>query len=165
MKTEFSILLNHASYSFSANHFITFDNGGGEPLHGHDFKLSVQVWGTNNASEYVLDFLELEKVLQLLIAQWNHRTLLPTRNPYLRVSQVDQQIRVEYSQKEQIFIWSLPAEHCCLLEIANTTTEALAQELARALGGFLETNPRIQSWEVALTEAPGCTACCRMSKF
>lgn len=164
MKTEFSILLNNLSYSFSANHFITFDNGATEPLHGHDFKLAVQVWGTNNASGYVLDFLELEKALKNLIARWNHRTLLPTRNPLLRVSQVDRQIQIEYTQNKQIFIWSLPAEHCCLLDIVNTTTEALAQELARSLANCLEPNTMIQAWEVALTEAPGCTACCRLRK-
>ena len=161
MTPDFSLVLNRSAYSFSANHFITFDNGACEPLHGHDFQLSVRVWGANNASGYVLDFLELEKVLRQIISVWDHKTLLPRQNPFLQIQEIQEQIEIKYYQPGQNLSWSLPVEHCCLLDIVNTTTELLAQELAERLAPFLGRYPTIQSWEVALTEAPGCTACCR----
>ena len=53
----------------------------GEPIHGHDFRVSVRVEGPRDASGCVLDFVAARRSLLETAATWNHRTILATRAP------------------------------------------------------------------------------------
>ncbi|MDD3395883.1 MAG: 6-carboxytetrahydropterin synthase QueD [Acidaminococcaceae bacterium] len=51
-------------FEFDAAHYLPAYNGKCEHLHGHTYKLSVQVEGTPDAEGMVIDFVRLKKIVQ-----------------------------------------------------------------------------------------------------
>jgi 6-pyruvoyltetrahydropterin/6-carboxytetrahydropterin synthase len=62
--------------TFCASHQLVFPNGTLEPMHGHNWDLSVTV-GAAELDEMacVMDFHELEKQVDALLAGWNNAHL------------------------------------------------------------------------------------------
>ncbi len=79
------ILIERGNLEFSAAHFITF-GGKCEPLHGHNYGVRVEAEGALTTDSYVFDFVVLKDIVRTLIKDWDHRFLLPTRSPHLRVT-------------------------------------------------------------------------------
>ena len=63
----------------------------------------------------------------LLMAELDHRVLLPTANPTLTVTAADERVTVAFDGTVR---YVFPREDCALLPIPNTTVEMLAQYLA-----------------------------------
>ena len=140
---------------FSAAHFITFDEQTCEPIHGHDYCLSVRLAGPLNAERYVVDFVVVKELLKRLVAPLDHRTLLPIEHPRLRVEASEREVEVSFHDRR----WILPRTDCVLLPIANTTAEELAAYLGRGIRGGLATlGCGATHGEVELQEGPGYSA-------
>ena len=113
---------------FASAHFITFAGHRCEPLHGHNYRVSVSLEGTlDEESWYVVDFSELKRIMRQLCDEIDHKVLLPLRNPKLDVRERDGSVIVAYEGKQK---YVFPVEDCALLDIPNTTVEMLAQFLA-----------------------------------
>ena len=65
---------------FSAAHFITFNGNVCERLHGHNWRVAVEVSGSLDENSYVFDFIALRDETQKLVNQLDHRVLLPVAN-------------------------------------------------------------------------------------
>ncbi len=79
------IVIAGGNLSFSAAHFITLD-GTYEPLHGHNYGVSAELWGDDLTTDsYLLDFGVVKAMMRSLISEVNHRFLLPLHNPFLRL--------------------------------------------------------------------------------
>ncbi len=145
---------------FSAAHFITFDDGEAEPLHGHDYRVVAEIAGPLGPHQYVVDFLVVERILNELVGELDHRTLLPERHPALRIDVRVAEIEVSQGARR----WVLPRADCVLLPVANTTAEALAGHLAAGLrerlAGPAGKPPAVVRVEVA--ESPGFAAVCTL---
>jgi 6-pyruvoyl tetrahydropterin synthase/QueD family protein len=89
------ILIERGNLEFSAAHFITF-GGKCEPLHGHNYGVRVEAEGALTTDSYVFDFVVLKDIVRTLIKDWDHRFLLPTRSPHLRVTERDDAWDLEY---------------------------------------------------------------------
>jgi len=62
-------------YRFSAAHSIKI-KGEPEPLHGHDFRIRITLSGKPDEDGFIIDFLELEKIVQkLVIDELDHKNL------------------------------------------------------------------------------------------
>jgi 6-pyruvoyltetrahydropterin/6-carboxytetrahydropterin synthase len=62
--------------SFSAAHALRLPNGGVEPLHGHDFQVTVKIAADKlNALETVVDFHDIEDALDAILLHWRNRNL------------------------------------------------------------------------------------------
>ena len=86
MKTTYKVRLANDSLVFSSAHFITFANGECETLHGHDFRVTLELEAALDPDgQYVLDFLQLEKTLKSLLRHLDHKILLQSENPYLQL--------------------------------------------------------------------------------
>ncbi|MDO4570514.1 MAG: 6-carboxytetrahydropterin synthase [Planctomycetia bacterium] len=69
---------------FSAAHFITFENGDCEFLHGHDFRFAVEVeLPLAPNSGYAIDFLQLQSVVMKVVAPLDHKVLLQGESSHL----------------------------------------------------------------------------------
>ena len=72
--------------------------------------------------------------MQAIVSRLDHRMLLPTRHPRIKVQAGDDDVEVRYDERR----WMFPAEDCILLPIEQTTAELLAKwvglELLDALG-------------------------------
>ncbi|NQT36737.1 MAG: 6-pyruvoyl tetrahydropterin synthase family protein [Planctomycetes bacterium] len=156
MSHRFFVSVGKDRLMFSASHFITYAGGECERLHGHNYRVGVELEGPLGEGRYVVDFEALREVLWGLLAPWDHRVLLPTAHPLIRVADGDAEVEVVYGQRR----WVFPRSDCTLLPLANTTAELLAQHLAEALLAQLDRRfgLRPRRLDVEVEESPGLSA-------
>lgn len=118
---------------FSAAHFITFNGNICERLHGHNWRVAVEVEGGLDENGYVFDFIALRDTTQQLVATLDHRMLLPTQHPTIQVTTNATEVTARFEQRR----WVFPREECVLLPIANTTAELIAHWLAEQLANMI----------------------------
>jgi 6-pyruvoyltetrahydropterin/6-carboxytetrahydropterin synthase len=124
--SDFIIRVDGDDLIFSASHFITFEGGGCEALHGHDFRVAVEVRGPLNHSQYVVDFLVLREIVKGVLKDFDHRVLIPQNHPRIDLRAIGNELEVVLGERR----WVLPKDDCLLLPVPNTTDEMLAQHLA-----------------------------------
>ena len=62
--------------SFSAAHALRLTDGSSEPVHGHDWHVTVSVASEHlDGMDTVMDFHELERILQEIVAPFCNRNL------------------------------------------------------------------------------------------
>ena len=127
MKESYKVQVEKDYLVFAAGHFITYD-GQCEALHGHNYRVRVELEGDLDENAYVFDFVTLKRTMRRLVNELDHRMLLPTQNPLLKLSEEGPGIRVEYRDMERVYLF--PREDVVLLEVPNTTAEMLARHLA-----------------------------------
>lgn len=114
---------------FSAGHFITFNGGECERIHGHNWRVAVEVDGPLDENDYVFDFIALRDLTRALVAELDHRMLLPDRSPHILVTDDGSNLECRYKDRR----WSFPKDECVVLPITNTTTELIADYLGTRL--------------------------------
>jgi 6-pyruvoyltetrahydropterin/6-carboxytetrahydropterin synthase len=128
MSETYHVRIAKAEHVFSAGHFITFA-GHCERLHGHNYRVAVEVSGALDSSHLVIDFL-LVRAKLLEITTWlDHYMLLPTDHPLIRVKSDSSEVTVTFEARR----WVFPASDCRLLPVANTTSELLAAYIGNRL--------------------------------
>src|ERR1700742_255591 len=83
---------------FSAAHFITFNGNICERLHGHNWRVAVEVSGPLDENQYVFDFIALRDTLQTIVLELDHHMLLPTQHPAIRVLAGDSEVEVRFEE-------------------------------------------------------------------
>jgi len=124
---------------FCCAHFITFNGGDCEHLHGHNYRIAVEVDGPLDGNHYVFDFIALKSFSREIVNELDHHMLVATRNPQLPVTEERGRVIVRYGEK----YWDFPAEDCALLPIENTTAELLAKWFAARLRELLHDRKRL----------------------
>lgn len=122
---------------FSAAHFITFNGNICERLHGHNWRLAIEVEGQLDRNGYVFDFIALRDAAQALVAQLDHRMLLPASHPTIQVTSDEHEVTAQFENRR----WVFPREECVILPIANTTAELIGQWLAERLAEQVRAQP------------------------
>ena len=157
---SFSIRIFNDDLVFSAGHFITLGDGKCERLHGHTYRAAAEVHGPLDEHQCVIDFLAVRDALKGILAELDHRMLLPTGHPTIHVSARAGEIEATFGDRR----WVFPKDNCLILPIANTTTELLAQYVAGrfhaalvALGGGAPGMVRIE-----IAEGGGAAAVCEL---
>lgn len=135
MTERFWVRLNKENLVFSAAHFITFHGNICERLHGHNYRIAAQVYGPLDENQYVVDFIALRDSLLAIAAELDHRMLLPTQHPTIRVVADDREVTATFEERR----WVFPRGDCVLLPIANTTAELLARFIGHRLRERLAT--------------------------
>ena len=158
---RFHIRIANDDLVFSAAHFITLSGGQCEPLHGHTYRVAAEVDGPLDENQYVVDFIAVRDSLRSIVAQLDHRVLLPTEHSAIRVSSGTGEVEVVLADRR----WIFPEDDCLLLPMANTTTEMLAKLIGerllaalRALGGSIPQVVRVE-----LSEGAGASATCELT--
>lgn len=122
------VIVAKESLRFSAAHFLTLPGHVCERLHGHNYRVAVTVEGpVDSATGFVVDFAVLKRIVQGVIEPLDHRVLLPSANPSLRIREGDGQVIVDYSRPAWLVV---PAAHACLVPVAQSTAEAMAGWIA-----------------------------------
>src|SRR5579862_6850266 len=93
MSSEFAIHVAKENLKFAAAHFIAYP-GFREPLHGHNYQVSVKVEADLGPDGYVLDFGLVKRVARELCAELDERVLLPAQSDCLVVTQVGDDVEV-----------------------------------------------------------------------
>lgn len=129
MPETYSIKLEKERFVFSAAHFITYNDDVCEPLHGHNYHVTAEIHGPLNQNHYVLDFIAVRDELQRIVDGLDHRMILPTQHPTIRVVETDSEVTVMHGSRR----WIFPRQDCVLLPLANTTAELLAHHIGQLL--------------------------------
>ncbi len=146
---------------FSAAHFITFNGNICERLHGHNWRVAVEVAGPLDENSYVFDFIALRDATQKLVSDLDHRMLLPTAHPVIRVTADDREVTALFEERR----WVFPRGDCVLLPVANTTAELIAHWMGVQLRDVLRQHPggqRLTSLQVEIEENFGQWAMCEL---
>jgi len=129
MSEQFHVRVTKDYLVFCAAHFITFNGNVCERLHGHNYRVAVEVHGPLDENRYVVDFIALRDALRALVAELDHRVLLPTEHRQIRVTASDREVEARFEDRR----WVFPRGDCQLLPVANTTAELLARYLGQRL--------------------------------
>jgi 6-pyruvoyltetrahydropterin/6-carboxytetrahydropterin synthase len=152
MAESYHIRLEKERHVFSAAHFITYGDDVCEPLHGHNYRVAVEVEGPLGANEYVVDFVLVRDAVQAIVDRLDHRVLLPTSHATIRVTEqggATGEVTATHGSRR----WVFPRGDCVLLPMGNTTAELLAKYIADELLPRLPASPA--RLEVAVDECEG----------
>ena len=161
MSEEYWVRLNKENLVFSAGHFITFDGGECELLHGHNYRVAASVFGPLDENHYVVDFIALRDSLQEIIEELDHHMLLPTEHTMIHVTADDNEVEVRFENRR----WIFPLCDCVLLPVPNTTTELLARHICRRLIDLFQsrTGERLRRVRIEVDENYGQWGACELS--
>jgi 6-pyruvoyltetrahydropterin/6-carboxytetrahydropterin synthase len=147
---ESYVRLDKADFQFCAAHFCVFP-GEREPLHGHNYRVYVQLGGPVDDLGYVAEFGWLKGVVRQLVATLDHRVLVATECPELTVSGDAGDVKVQWRDDS----WSFPEGDVVHLPVANTTAELLAGYLWTEIRNRLTTPEIWGRLTVEVEETPG----------
>ncbi len=150
---RYTVRVRKTELIFSAAHFITFNGNICERLHGHNYGVTVEVDGPLDENQYVVDFIALRDVMREIVAELDHRMLLPTRHPKIKVTADEREVMVTFDDRR----WIFPLGDCLLLPLEQTTAELLARHIGHELLERLEkkTGYRPEAIRIAVDECAG----------
>jgi 6-pyruvoyltetrahydropterin/6-carboxytetrahydropterin synthase len=157
---RYSVEVSKDYLKFAAAHFIAYP-GFREPLHGHNYQVSVRVEADLGPDGYVLDFGLVKRLADALCRELDERVLLPERSECLRIAAVGDGVAVTTADGDR---FHFPTADVRLLPIGHSSAEELAAYLLGRLRAALlaEAGGRgIVALEVGVAEAPGQVAYCR----
>lgn len=151
MTEQYSVKIEKERLVFSAAHFITYNGNICEPLHGHNYHVAAEVHGPLDENQYVIDFIALRDALQTIVDELDHRMLLPTKHPTIKVTNTNHknghEVEVTHGEKR----WVFPASDCVLLPMANTTAELLARHIGLRLLDDLQERLDVQIGNIQIS--------------
>ncbi len=146
---------------FSAAHLTVFPDGSAERLHGHNYTTQLILELRDIAFEKMIPFAQVKKAIAEICGTWDEKVLLPTRNPFLKLSSPEPD-EVEFLIGKKRY--RIPLEDAVLLELDNITTETLSFEACRQLVQALSKTQTIElmtTLELRIEESPGQGSSCR----
>ena len=157
MKKDFSIRVYKQYFNFSSSHFLLFENGEREPLHGHNYRVQVQGNAPLQSSDMVFDFLDIKPIVREVCDSLDHKLMLPGENPSLKIEESNGQILCLTPDKSH---FTFPRQDVIILPISNTSAERLAIYISyeirkKVRERFSFTFPKL---EVEVEETPGQSA-------
>jgi 6-pyruvoyltetrahydropterin/6-carboxytetrahydropterin synthase len=126
MSRRFSIEVAKDYFNFASAHFLIFANGRREPLHGHNYQVSVALEGELDRAGVLLDFITFKPLVKQVCDALDHRTLIQTNSSAIKVRKNAREVEILYKKQKLL----LPRGDVILLPIANTSTELLAEYIA-----------------------------------
>ncbi len=151
---SWSIAIEKDYLKFSAAHFLIFPDGSAERLHGHNYKVYVDVHSDLDEHGLVVNFQEIKPLVRALCDELDEHLLLPGKHPVLTAVRVGAHCEVRYRERHYL----IPAEEVIVLPIGNTSAENLAAWFGRTLRDRMrEKWPplKLRALSVGVEETPG----------
>jgi 6-pyruvoyltetrahydropterin/6-carboxytetrahydropterin synthase len=126
---SWSIAIDKDYLKFSAAHFLIFPDGSAERLHGHNYKVYVDVHTELDAHGLVLNFQEIKPMVRELCDELDEHLLLPGEHPVLTATRDGEHYDVRYRDRRYL----VPVADVLILPIGNTSAENLAAWFGRTL--------------------------------
>ena len=100
MPRHFSIEVAKDYFNFASAHFLIFANGRREPLHGHNYQVSVAVEGELDRAGVVLDFITFKPLVKQVCDALDHRTLIQANSSAIKVRKNAQAVEIVYKKQK-----------------------------------------------------------------
>jgi len=160
---SFGIRIYKEYFNFSAAHFLIFEDGTREELHGHNYQVAMQIEGMlAEGQDMFIDFLHIKPIVKKVCDEIDHLTLLPQFSRFLEVIDHGDSIEALYNTDR----WVFPKRDTLILPIPNTSAERLAEYLCqRSLQALSLKYPTaaIQHVEMTVEESRGQCALYRLT--
>ena len=148
---RFRLCLAKEDFKFSVAHFTVFSAEKAELLHGHNYRVTVELAGREVGELGLLADLDRVKgEIRRLCRGLDSRTLLPAACPLLAWEHRDGAIDVTYGERR----YRIPEDEVVLLPLANSSMELLARHLWRQLAPGLA-GSAIEHLTVSVEESAG----------
>ena len=154
MAETFAVHIDKGHLKFCAAHFMLFSSTEREPLHGHNYLVSIHLeTSALDRCGCVIDFHQLKEMARQILEPLDHRLLLPADSPHLSIAQNEAETEIRFGDDR----WIIPSADCILLPIANSTAELLAQYLGNQLLQAISTRQAnsVSRLEIVIEETPG----------
>ena len=152
---SWGIDLSKEYLKFSAAHFLIFPDGSSERLHGHNYRVFVELEAGLDEFGLVIDFIRIKPVVREICDGLDEHWLIPGKHPVLRhQARADGVTEVWYKD----LYYAAPTTDVIVLPINNTSSENLATWVGRTLLAKLgEKFPQatVQSLRVGIEETHG----------
>ncbi len=152
---SWSIELYKEYFKFSSAHFLIFPDGSKERLHGHNYRLSVEIEGDLTDKGLVIDFILVKPVIREICDELDEHWIVPGDHPELRIEpQDDGHTQVVYRDSRYL----APSDEILVLPINNTSAENFASWIGRELRGRLAQRfgaTQVRKLRVAISETSG----------
>jgi 6-pyruvoyltetrahydropterin/6-carboxytetrahydropterin synthase len=149
---EYRVRVERNKLKFSAAHMATF-GGQMEPLHGHNYAVTIEVAGTLTDDAWVCDFSTLKSLGMAICDALDHKFLLQAESRVLEIDEGQSNYKVRFGERGFVF----PKSDVVALPIDNTTAERLAEYFVTRLKPELLARgaTNLTSISVGVEEAPG----------
>jgi 6-pyruvoyltetrahydropterin/6-carboxytetrahydropterin synthase len=132
----FTLRLAKEDFKFSVAHFTIFGEGRAEPLHGHNYRLALEVEGRElDATGLLADTDRWKRAARAICATLDDKVLLPAASPHLDIVVDEGSVVVSFAER----IYRIPEDETLRLPLANVSMELLArwawERLAREAAG------------------------------
>jgi len=127
---RWSIEVEKEYLKFSAAHFLIFPDGSAERLHGHNYRVFVEVDAALTDCGLVIDFSQVKPIIREMVDELDEHWLVPGEHIELRSNETDSGL-IEIRYRERYY--AAPSEDVIVLPINNTSAENLAAYLGRDL--------------------------------
>ena len=126
----YDLFLDRDYLTFSCAHFVIGEHFH-EALHGHNYNILVNVYGTQGKDNMVINFHEIKRILKPLVDTIDHHILIPTKNRFVNLIEKGEQLvlQVPHIGKEYEF----PKSDVVMLPIENTTVEEMSHYFVKML--------------------------------
>ena len=158
--TGYSIRVYKQYFNFASSHFMLFNNGTREPLHGHNYRVQIK----GNAldlpdlnDDMVFDFLDIKPIVREVCDSLDHKLLIPLQNNHLKIEERENNYILLTTDQS---FFSIPKSDVLLLPIENTSAERIASYLAQQISEKVlkKFNFTFKELEVEVEETPGQSA-------
>lgn len=129
-KTNTTLHLAKQNFKFSSAHFLIFDDQRAEMLHGHNYRVKVELACPEDTGQgYAIDFHILKKIIKDRIDIWDEHILLPAKHVDVKhkISMDGKNYEVRFRDR----FYSFPVNEVIWLEISNTSVENFSLILAQ----------------------------------
>ena len=151
---RYTLRLSKSDFKFSAAHFTLFGPRDAEPLHGHNYRVGVEVAGGElDEMGLLVETSILKRRIRELCAELDDRVLLPERSPHLAIETADGAVDCRFADRAYRF----PEREVLLLPAVNVTMELLARLFWKKLADDLASRP-ITHLAVEIEETDGQSA-------
>lgn len=157
LDNQYSIKVYKQYFNFASSHFLIFDDGSREPLHGHNYRVMIKGEAPSLKADVVFDFLDIKPIVREVCDSLDHKLLIPKDNPKLIIHENDTNYQIITPDESE---FSFPKSDVLLLPILNTSAERLAiyinsqvRRLTKERFNFV-----FSTFEIEVEETPGQSA-------
>jgi len=127
---RWSIHLEKEAFKFSAAHFLIFPDGSAERLHGHNYRVFVDIEAALSRFGLVIDFKTVKPVIRELVDELDEHWLIPGEHETLEVTRRgDGVTEVRYRER----YYAAPDADVLVLPVNNLSAENLSTWIGREL--------------------------------
>lgn len=150
-RPRYRLVLAKEDFKFSSSHFTLFSAERAELLHGHNYRVTLElVGGELDSWGLLIDIESIKERVRALCRRLDTRTLLPAESPALVWSREDGAVEVRFGARRYLF----PEGDVLVLPLANTSIELLARLFWDDLAGPLR-GTKVESLAVSVEETAG----------